>query len=1112
MNKNSLLASISQEKRALIELALLNRRKLAQPASGPASGPPRLSPAQESIWFLDQLEPDSALYNMPAGFRIRGPLDVNVMRKAMDEIVRRHEPLRTNIVPRDGKPAQLMANRSALEMPLVDLSGLPEPERSAQANRFMDNFACRPFNLASDLLLRCAVLRLGKNEHWLLFSLHHIAADNWSFGVMFDELSRLYEAFAEGKPSPLPALPMRYSEYAARQRQRVDSQEIEVQVNYWKQQLAGDLPLLELPADFPRPPRQTFAGNRVFFTLPPILIGALQDLSRGEKTTLFTALLAAFQALLHRLSRQETILVGSPVGARSQVETEKLVGYFLNTVVLRADFPETLTFQNLLRQTRDRVLGALSHQDVPLEKLVEALKVQRSPGHNPLFQALFQLLPGAPPAPRLPGSEVEPIPMDTGVAKFDITLSLTGQEGGLLGEWEYNTALFKAETIHCMAAQYLTLLEGIVNHPEATVTTLPLLTEEEKERIIIEWNQTTAEFPEEITVPELFEKQVAATPDAVALVFEGREMTFRELNRRANQVAHALRKMKVAPDTLVGICMEPCLEMVVAIHGVLKAGAAYVPFDPSNPADRLKYLVDDARVPVVLAQARHAGIIPEKSATVFCLDRDWDAFEQESAENPERVAKGRNLAYVIYTSGSTGQPKGVMISHTAICNHLFWFQREFPLSEKDRILQKTVFSFDASVWEFLAPPCFGARLYLARPEAHRDPEQLTAFIAANQITFLQLVPSQLAALVQEPGLAQCRCLRRITCGGEALAAEVARKCKALLPDTVLANQYGPTEATIDATCHVWTGNEPDYGIVTIGKPIANAQAYILDPQFQPVPVGVAGELCIGGRGLARGYWNRPELTAEKFVPHPFSKDPDDRIYRTGDLARYLPDGNIAFIGRLDHQVKLRGFRIELGEIETALRQLPNVREAVVVVRDEPNGNRRLAGYIVPVQEPPPEASKVRAALRQKLPDYMVPAVIVPLKALPLTPNLKVDRAALPAPEETGFDEPTRVAPQTPIQETLAAIWREVLGVGSVGIHDNFFELGGHSLLATQVVSRIRKHGHDAVNLRDLFEAPTIADLSAIIEKQPATGTAAAATPALKALPRKARPPAAPPAQ
>jgi len=1037
------IADLPPEKRALLELRLrerfadIPRRRPIEPIARDGALP--LPFAQERLWFLDQLEPGNAAYNISAAYHIRGLLSVAALEQSLNEIVRRHEVLRTTFVMEDGQPVQVIAPALSLTLSVVDSRKLPETKREAEVQRLAVEEALRPFDLARGPLLRATLLWLGDEDHVLFLMMHHIVSDGWSIGIFNRELSVLYEAFSAGKPSLLPELPIQYADFAHWQRRWLQGEVLETPLAYWKQQLDGGLPVLELPTDQPRPAVQTFRGAVQSFVLSSDLTERLQALNRQEDVTLFTTLLAAFKTLLYRYTGQEDIIVGSPVANRSRVETEGLIGFFVNTLVLRTDLSGKPTFQELLGRVREVTLEAHAHHDLPFEKLVEELQPERDLSRNPLFQVMFAFQSAPAEALALRGLAVTPLEVESKAAQFDLTLSTEETRQGLKGVVEYNTGLFDGATIERMIGHFKVLLEGIVADAGQRLSELLLLTEAERHQLLVAWNDTRVEYPQDKCIHQLFEEQVERTPGAVAVVVEEEQLTYGELDRRANQVAHYLRKLGVGPETLVRICVERSLEMVVGLLGILKAGGAYVPLDPAYPQERLTFMLKDTQTAVLLTQQRLVGGLPEHRARVVCLDADWKTIGEESEENLGAKVTDRNLAYVIYTSGSTGRPKGVMNTHRGIRNRLLWMQDAYRLAESDRVLQKTPFSFDVSVWEFFWPLLTGACLVMARPEGHKDSTYLVLLIAEEKITTMHLVPPMLQVFLQEQELEACDSLRRVICSGEMLPLKLQERFFACL-DAGLHNLYGPTEAAVDVT--FWPcERESARRVVPIGRPIANTQIYLLDEYLHVVPVGIPGELHIGGVGLARGYLNRPDLTAEKFVPNPFSDEAGARLYKTGDLACYLPDGNIEFLGRIDHQVKIRGFRVELGEIEAVLGQHSAVQETVVLAREDIPGDKRLAAYVVPHNERAPAISELRDFLKKELPDYMVPSAFVMLDALPLTPNGKVDRRALPAPDTARPElEKTFVTPRTAAEEVLAGIWTKVLGLERVGVHDDFFEL------------------------------------------------------------------------
>jgi amino acid adenylation domain-containing protein len=1034
-----------------------------------------LSFAQQGLWFIDQLERESTAYNQLFAVHLCGSLNVAVLEQALTEIVRRHEVLRTTFKNVDGQPVQVIAPNPDFSLSVVDLSDLPEAKQSAEIQQLAISELDRPFNLEQLPLLRVTLLQLKAAKYVLLLAIHHIVADGWSGGIIIRELAALYEAFSTGKPSPLPPLPIQYADFASWEQQRLRGAVLEEQLTYWTQQLADAPPILQLPCDRPRPAIQTHRGATLTLKLGVEVTQRLKQLSQQEGATLFMTLLAAFQVLLYRYTNQDDICVGTTLANRHSRDLESLVGFFVNTAVMRTDLSCNPSFREVLGRVRLVALEAQERSDLPFNLLVEKLQPERNLSHTPLFQVMFVLENAPIDTLELAGLTISRFELAIAAATFDLSLSMRETPQGLIGNFEYNIDLFDAATITRMAGHFETLLTTIVANPQQHLSELPLLSEVERHQLLVEWNNTLAEYPD-ICIHQLFESQVEQTPNAVAVVFENEQLTYRQLNQRANQLAHYLKKLGVKSDVLVGICVERSLEMVVGLLGILKAGGAYVPLDPAYPQERLAWMLEDAQVSVLLTQQRLVAMLPPTQAQVICLDTDWDEIAVHNPSNPSSEVTSHNLVYVIYTSGSTGTPKGAMNTHRGLSNRLLWMQDVYQLTTADRVLQKTPFSFDVSVWEFFWPLLCGARLVVAQPGGHQDSAYLAKLIASQQITTIHFVPSMLQIFLEEPSLGACNCLKRVICSGEALPFALQERFFARL-DAQLHNLYGPTEASIDVT--FWDcRRQSDFPIVPIGRPIANTQIYLLDRHLQPVPIGVPGELYIGGDGLARGYLNRPDLTSERFIPNPFSDKPGARLYKSGDLARYLPNGEIEYLGRIDHQVKVRGFRIELGEIEAVLSQHPGVRENVVLVREDERGNKRLVVYVVHQPEQAFTITELRRFLEDKLPEYMVPAVVVQLEALPLTPNGKVDRRALPAPDTARPElEKPFVAPRTEVEEQLAGIWSDVLGLEQIGVRDNFFELGGHSLLATQVVSRVREVFGMELPLRRLFESPTVAGLA-----------------------------------
>jgi amino acid adenylation domain-containing protein len=1035
-----------------------------------------LSFAQERLWFLDQLLPGSPAYTVFDAVRLRGPLDVEALRGSLWELVRRHEVLRSTLPSVSGRPVQVCQPPAPLEVPLTDLRPLSPERRQTELDRALAEEAARPLTLTSAPVLRASLFRLEDEEHVLSLAIHHIAFDAWSDRVLRSELAALYAAFRRGERSSLPEPGLQYADFAVWQREWLTGDVLQRELDHWRKELEDAPHLLHLPLDRPRPSVQRFKGRQLAFELDAELVAAVSQLARSQGVTLFMTLLAAFQALLHRYSGQASVLVGTPVANRGRVELEPLIGFFSNTLVMRADLTPATTGTELLRQVRDRSLTALAHQDLPFERLVEELAPSRETGHQPVFQVMFALQNAASGGLQLEGLEVSPVPVERDTAMFDLLLYVDEQPDGLYPLFQYNSDLFDEATVARMAGHYRTLLAALAADPGRPVAPLDLLTDGERAEIE-GWNRTATAFGPAAAhaAHVLVHEQAERTPDAVALRFRDLELTYRELDLRSNRLAHRLRRLGVGPDCRVAICMERSLELVVAILGVLKAGGAYVPLDPDYPAQRLAYMMSDAAPQVVLCQRTLLDRLPGHGAQVVCLDAvgPSDALPDSL---PEVSLDPRNLAYVIYTSGSTGRPKGVMVDHAGLTNRLLWMQDEYRLTSSDRLMQKTPFSFDVSVWEFLWPLLAGSTLVLAEPGGHTDPAYIADLVEQESITTIHFVPSMLEAFLEEPDLERrCASLRRVYCSGEALSPQLRKSFLDRL-QAELHNEYGPTE-TGEVTAFYCEAVE---GPLPIGRPIANTTAHVVDRWLQPVPVGVPGELLIGGVALARGYHGQPPLTADRYLPNPFDPTGGSRLYRTGDLCRWLPDGSLDYLGRADHQLKIRGFRIEPAEIESSLLSHPAVRQAAVLARRDVPGDPRLVAYLV-TDGREPVASELRSHLASLLPQYMVPAAFVRLESMPLTPSGKLDRRALPAPEMLAREETALDLPRTPTEERLAAIWREVLGLERVGVHDNFFELGGHSLLATRVVARTRAAVGADLPLRAMFEQPTVAGIAARLE-------------------------------
>jgi len=1043
-----------------------------------------LSFAQQRLWFLDQLEPGNPLYNTPGALRLKGRLDVAALERALSEIVRRHETLRTTFQVVEGNPVQVISAPRSVIIPLKDLSDLDEVDRECETQRLIAAEAQQPFDLSQGPLLRATLLRFREDEHLLLFTMHHIISDGWSAGILAREATALYAAFAGHETAPLAPLPLQYADYAVWQREWLSGETLNAQFDYWTKQLEGLSPVLELPLDHPRPKVQSLRGAFVPVEFNEELTAGLKALSRAEGATLFMTLLAAFQTLLSRYTAQPDVAVGVPLANRRQRAIEGLIGFFVNTLVMRTNLSGDPAFRELLGRVREVALGAYAHQDVPFEMLVERFQPARDAGHTPFFNVLFVFQNVPSSTPDFPGLKIEQLDVGTGTAKFDLMLSLEEANGKLSGVFEYSTDLFDEPAIKRMLAHFETMLRSIVQQPECRISELPLLEAEEEQRLLVDWNQTAADFPHASCIHDLFHEQAAKTPDEVALICGVEQLTYRELDQAANRLAHFLKRRGVGPESVVAVATGRSTRMAVAVLAVLKAGAAYLPLDPEYPYERLSFMLENARVSAVLTEQYLLVRLPEQCASVICLDTEAGLIATESDANPESHAAAETLAYVIYTSGSTGRPKAVMMSHRAVCN-LVAFQLRSS-SAAARTLQFASLNFDVSVQEMFSTWCAGATLVLVDEETRRDAGALLRVVMEQRVErlFLPFVALQHLAEASEAEGISPRDLREVITAGEQLKITPSiERLFAKLDGCRLDNHYGPTEThlatmwRLEGTAHEWPRLPP------IGGPIANVQVYVLDERYRPVPPGVVGELYIGGEGLARGYFNSPDQTAERFIPNPFSSEAGQRLYKTGDLVRRFDRERLEYVGRSDRQVKVRGFRVEVGEIEAALKLHRDVRQAVVTDWDREDGRKMLAAYVVAAAGTSPAlTSELKRLLREHLPEYMVPAVFVRMEQLPLLPNGKVDRRALPPPDQIA-PEGDYQAPRTQVEEVLCGIWEQVLEKERVGADDDFFELGGHSLLATQVMSRVRQAFRIDVALRLLFEHSTPARLAHVIEAE-----------------------------
>ncbi|WP_284414888.1 amino acid adenylation domain-containing protein, partial [Acidovorax sp. SUPP3334] len=1076
-----------------------NRSRIPALGTADRSGPVALSHAQLRQWFLWRLDPQSTAYHISGALQLQGVLDTEALRASFADLIERHEALRTVFRARpDGTAEQVIQPSAPLSLQVTDLRNIDSLEQPRRAREEARLISQTPFDLTTGPLLRVGLIRLAEHEHWLVVAMHHIVSDGWSMQILVDEFVARYQAWQQGQSLAQPPLPIQYADYAAWHRQWLEAGEKDRQLAYWTQQLGQEHPVLQLPADGVRRANGEYRAALCEIDLAPSLVSALKRRARSHDATLFMALLAGFQALLHRYSGLRDIRVGVPIANRDRVETQGLIGFFVNTQVLRGQFDGRTAIGGVLAAAQRAAKEAQANQDLPFEQLVEALQPDRSLGVSPLFQVLFNHQRNGLGALRnMPGLVLKDQPLTDGTAQFELALSTTEQpEGRLSAQWTYAAELFEAQTIERMAGHYVALLQALADHPEQLVGEVPLLGAAEQAQLAA-WGDNRQGHGAPVPVHELFERQARLQPNAPALVFGEERLSYGQLNARANRLAHRLVRLGVRPETRVGILVERSTEMVVGLLGILKAGGAYVPLDPQYPPERLAYMVQDSGIALLLTQS-HLGDSVSQAAGLSVLALDTLVLNDEPEHDPKVALHAENLAYVIYTSGSTGRPKGAANRHAALHNRLAWMQHAYALDANDTVLQKTPFGFDVSVWEFFWPLMQGARLVLAAPGDHHEPARLAALIQRHAVSTMHFVPSMLQAFLAHEGAAACSSLRRIVCSGEALPAATQSAALQRWPKASLYNLYGPTEAAIDVT--QWQCREDGRTQVPIGRPISATQALVLDGQLNPVPLGVAGELYLGGISLARGYLGRAGLTAERFI----AGDGGQRLYRTGDLVRWNAQGQLEYLGRLDHQVKIRGLRIELGEIEAQLLGQPEVREAVVVEqggrlvayvalhgseqghgRSEEAGARRI------------DATWLRERLGQALPDYMVPAVAVVLQGLPLNANGKVDRKALPA-AQFGAGEGYE-APQGEIEEALAAIWAEVLGLERVGRNDHFFELGGHSLLSTRLVARVQDLVHTELTLRQVFQFPVLRDMAELLSQSQGQRPAAQALSDIDAL-------------
>ncbi|HEY9510633.1 MAG TPA: amino acid adenylation domain-containing protein, partial [Verrucomicrobiae bacterium] len=1023
-----------------------------------------LTITQKRIWFLDQFEPKRSSYNIPTALRLKGSLDVAALEKSLTELAQRHEALRTVFPADDGQPIQMICEPKAIQLSITDLGEVPSAERESRAIELAVAESHRSYAM-SNPMLRTFLWRFDPEDHLLLILTHELACDAQSVRNLYAELIEFYQANATGTPAQLAQLKVAYADTAARLTLPPDIEQRRLE--FWKQQLAGAPELIELPADRSRPAHQGDEGSCEPIAFSPEITAAVETLSREMNCAPFATLLAAFQTLLARYTGSTDILVGSTISNRPQLELDHAIAKLDNTIVLRSDLSGQPTFRDLLKRVRNTHEAAIANSDLSFARLLEELRPPRNASHTPVFQVMLNYDPEPLQSRDAAGVNFRPLKIYNETAKLDLQLCLSKSPEGLWGWIEYSTALFDAERISRMAGHLQTLMSAALANPDQPIATLPLMPDDEARRVIVDWNATQKPYPTTATLMNLFEAQVARTPDAVALIAGNEELSYAELNARANQLAHYLRALNVGPEKMAGICLERSWRLLVAILGVLKAGGAYVPLDPAYPKERLAFILEDTHAPVLLTQEslRHLLGSAIRSTQVVALDSDWPQIRTHNRENPNTASSSNDLAYVIYTSGSTGKPKGVAIENRAAVALMHWAKDLFTAEEISGVLASTSVCFDLSIFEMFVPLSWGGAVILAQ-----NALALPTLAAAERVTLINTVPSAIRELLRIKGVPPN--VRVVNLAGEPLATSVVNQIYAQTTAQKVYDLYGPSETTTYSTFTLRQPNEP----ATIGKPLANEQVYLLDANRQAMPIGIPGELYIGGDKLARGYLNRPELTAEKFVSNPFQAG--TRLYRTGDLARWRADGQLEYLGRIDHQVKIRGFRIELGEIETAFRKHPALREIVVLARETQSGSKRLVAYLVAKVDQRVTTEELRRFGKEHLPDYMVPSAFVILPELPLTPNGKIDRKALPDPEHDSRDDSaTYLAPRTPVEEQLASIWREVLHVQRAGVHDNFFELGGDSLLAIQVISRVRENCKVELPLFSLFDAPTIETLA-----------------------------------
>jgi amino acid adenylation domain-containing protein len=1081
------MAASGQNKRERLA-ALLRQRAVEAIAEYP------LTYGQKALWFLYESDRRSAAYNTAFTARIAGPVDERALRRALEQLTARHASLRSTFSNRTGEVLQQAHGYRDVDFRRHDVSGLTEEEI---ARTVLEDYR-QPFDLERGPVMRVTLFSRSSDDHVLLLAVHHIVCDAWSLWIMVDELTVLWAAAETHEWASLPLPEREYSDFVRWQSELLSSDAGQDLREYWRDQLRADIPVLALPTDRPRPPMRVLAGDSYAFQLPSELLHSLRAVADTHGTTLYVVLLAGFEILLHRYSHQEEFTLGTLTTGRSVPDLAHVVGYFANPVVVRADIRCDIRVSTLLAGVREQILGGLAHQDYPFPLLIQELRPVHDPSRTPFMDVLFvyqkrqssTLAAGLhgdshEPSVRALEKRLSPFEIAQMEGQFDLTLEISESGRAVL---KYAAGLFDQSRIARMARHFESVLRALAANPAARISSLPFLSAEEREQLVNGWNSTAADYPADRCLHELFEHQAARTPDNVAVKYGDRTMSYRELNCCANALAYELRERGTGPESVVGVCLDRSPELVVALLAVLKAGGAYLPLDPGHPPERLEFMARNAGIRVVLTGAERGSAVVDRLFGCECLPVDQSTLTRDDALTPVTVVQPTNLAYVIYTSGSTGDPKGAMNTHRAICNRLLWMQQAYGLRPHDRVLQKTPFTFDVSVWEFFWPLLNGASIIMARPGGHQDANYLVDTIRKERVTVVHFVPSMLRAFLETPSVQACRSLAHVFCSGETLSVELRDRCHAALSGQ-LHNLYGPTEAAVDVTA--WDCRPNDARpTVPIGRPIANTQIHILDRYFEPVPIGVPGELYIGGENVGRGYVRRPDLTAERFIPNPFGHEPGSRLYRTGDVARHAADGTIEYVGRSDHQVKVRGVRIELAEVEAVVLKHPQVQAAAAAVSAPDSDGPKLVGYFIANGDPPPSTTELRQFLSARLPQTMIPEIFEQLAEFPLTSSGKVDRKRLPAPRllrpklDTAFERPS-----TSVETIIANVWQRVLGVDGIGLYDNFFDLGGHSLRMTQVMALLHEQFDRPLSVVELFQHPTIHSLAELFSGRTPADTA-----------------------